>query len=130
MIEHSAIPHSIVQATQFFEYLPSLTNAATDGGAVRFAPVLFQPVAEAIGEIAAGSPLNGRVEVAGPEQFRMDEFFRPALAARHDSREVVTDPHASFFGAQLDERTLLPGADALVGRTRYDEWARRAAAGE
>jgi uncharacterized protein YbjT (DUF2867 family) len=131
MIEHSAVPFSIVQATQFFEYLPSLTAAAADGGIVRFAPVLFQPVAAddtiaVIGEISAGSPLNGKVEVAGPEQFRMDEFFRSDLAERGDSRTVLTDPHASFFGAELDERTLLPGGGAVLGPTRYQEWSGRA----
>lgn len=134
MVEQSAIPSSIVAATQFFEYLPIMADAATTDGSARFAPVLFQPVAEddaieAIGEISTGSPLNGKVEVAGPEQFRMDEFFRSALAARRDSRRVITDPHAAFFGAELDQRTLLPGADAVLGATRYDDWARRAETG-
>lgn len=131
MIEHSVLPYSIVQATQFFEYLPSMTAAAADDGIVRFAPVLFQPVAaddtiEVIAAIAAGSPVNGKVEVAGPERFRMDEFFRSVLAENGDSRSVLTDPHASFFGAELDERTLLPGGGAVLGPTRYQEWSGRA----
>jgi uncharacterized protein YbjT (DUF2867 family) len=133
LIENSSIPYSIVHATQFFEYLPSLADVATDGGAVRLAPVLFQPVAEddaiaAIGEISAGPPLNGTAEVAGPEQFRMDEFFREALAACDDPRPVRTDPHASFFGAALGEQTLLPGAGAVLGATRYRDWPGRAPA--
>ncbi|HLK78243.1 MAG TPA: NAD(P)H-binding protein [Streptosporangiaceae bacterium] len=127
LIENSAIPYSIVAATQFFEYLPSLADAATDGGTVRLAPVLFQPVAEddavrAVGEISAGPPLNGKAEVAGPEQFGMDEFFRNALAAGADPRAVVTDPHATFFGTERGERTLLPGAGAVLGRTRFRDW--------
>jgi uncharacterized protein YbjT (DUF2867 family) len=131
MIEHSSLPYSIVQATQFFEYLPSMTAAAANDGIVRFAPVLFQPVAaddviDVISAISAGSPVHGKVEVAGPEQFRMDEFFRSDLAERGDSRQVLTDPHASFFGAELDERTLLPGGGAVLGPTRYREWSGRA----
>ena len=77
-----------------------------------------------------GSPLNGIVEVAGPEQFRMDEFFRRVLATREDLRAVVTDPHASYFGAELGERTLLPGADAVLGETCYSNWPGRTASGK
>jgi uncharacterized protein YbjT (DUF2867 family) len=124
LIENSPIPYSIVRATQFFEFIPRMADLATDGCTVRFPPVLFQPVAEddaihVIGEISVGSPLNGTVDVAGPEQFRMDEFFRSALATRHDTRTVATDPHAGFFGIELDEGTLLPGADAVLGKTSY-----------
>lgn len=127
LIGNSAIPYSLVHATQFFEFARSMTDAATDGSTVRFAPVLFQPiagdeVAQAVGRIAVGSPLNGMAEVAGPEQFRMDEFFRDVLATRDDPRTVVTDPHASYFGAELGERTLLPGADAILGEIRYRNW--------
>ena len=135
LIENSAIPYSIVHATQFFEFVRSMADAATDGTTVRFAPVLFQPiagdeVAQAVARIAVGSPLNGIVEVAGPEQFRMDEFFRRVLATREDLRAVVTDPHASYFGAELRERTLLPGADAVLGETRYRNWPGRTASGK
>ena len=135
LIESSSIPYSIVHATQFFEFVRSIADEATDGSTVRMAPVLFQPiagdeVAQAVGRIAVGSPLNGRVEVAGPEQSRMDEFFRQALAAWNDPREVVTDPHARYFGAELSERSLVPGADALLGQTRYSEWPGQTAAGK
>ena len=135
LIENSAIPYSIVRATQFFEFLPSLADAATDGSIIRCAPVLFQPIAEddtvqAVGQISVGPPLNGTAEVAGPEQFRMDEFFRSALAACDDPRMVVTDAHASFFGTELGERTLLPGADAVLGETRYRNRPGRTPAGE
>jgi uncharacterized protein YbjT (DUF2867 family) len=123
-----------VHATQFFEFARSMADAAADGSTVRFAPVLFQPiagddVARAVAGIATGSPLNGMVEVAGPEQFLMDEFFRSVLAARHDPRTVVTDPHARYFGAELGERTLLPGADAILAETRYSSWPGRTASG-
>jgi uncharacterized protein YbjT (DUF2867 family) len=87
-------------------------------------------VAQAVGRVSVGSPLNGRVEVAGPEQFRMDEFFRDALASWDDPREVVTDLHARYFGAELDERTLVPGDKAILGATRYSEWPGRIPAGK
>ena len=135
LIENSAIPYSIVHATQFFEFVRSMADAAADGGTVRFAPVLFQPiagddVAQAVARISVNSPLNGIIEVAGPQQFRMDEFFRDVLAARGDPRAVVTDPHASYFGTELGERTLLPGADAVLGETRYRDWRARTASGK
>jgi uncharacterized protein YbjT (DUF2867 family) len=134
LIEKSSIPYSIVHATQFFEFVDSIADAATVGGTVRVAPVLFQPiagddVAQAVGRVAIGSPLNGRVEVAGPERFRMDEFFRGALAARHDSRAVVTDPHARYFGAELSEGTLVPGRGAILAETRYRDWPGRTVVG-
>jgi uncharacterized protein YbjT (DUF2867 family) len=130
LIENSAIPYSIVHATQFFEFVRRMADEADEGGTVRFAPVLFQPmagddVAQAVARISVGSPLNAIVEVAGPEQFRMDEFFRNALALRGDPRTVVADPHASYFGAELGERTLLPGAGAILGQTRYSTWPGR-----
>jgi uncharacterized protein YbjT (DUF2867 family) len=129
-IEKGSIPYSIVHATQFFEFVPSIADSATDGGTVRVAPVAFQPVAgddvaAALGRIATGSPVRGRVDVAGPERFRMDEFFRDALAARGDPREVVTDAHARYFGAELSEATLVPGGDAILGETRYRDWLAR-----
>jgi len=135
LIENSAIPYSIVHATQFFEFVRSMADAAADGGTVRFAPVLFQPiagddVAQAVARISVNSPLNGIVEVAGAQQFRMDEFFQRVLAARGDPRAVVTDPHASYFGTELGERTLLPGADAVLGETRYRDWRARTASGK
>ena len=134
LIEKSTIPYSIVHATQFFEFVEAIADAATDGGTVRVASVLFQPiagddVAQAVGRVSVGSPLNGHVEVAGPERFRMDEFFREALAARHDPREVVTDPHARYFGTELSEGTLVPGGDAILAGTRYRDWPGRTVAG-
>jgi uncharacterized protein YbjT (DUF2867 family) len=127
LIEQSAIPFSIVHATQFFEFVKSIAADATTGNTVRIAPVLVQPmaaddVAKAIARIAVGVPLNGTVEVAGPEQFRLDELVRQELSARRDPREVVTDPRARYFGAELGERTLVPGANARLGEIRFKEW--------
>jgi uncharacterized protein YbjT (DUF2867 family) len=135
LIEKSPIAYSIVHATQFFEFVRSMADEATDGTTVRMAPVLFQPiagddVAQAVGRVAVDSPLNGRAEIAGPERFRMDEFFRNILATWNDPREVVTDPHAHYFGAGLDERSLVPGDDAVLGEIRYSVWSGRSAAGK
>lgn len=103
LIENSSIPYSIVHATQFFEFVKSIAAEATDGDTVRLPPALVQPiaaddVAEAVGRISVGSPGNGITEVAGPEQFRLDELIRQGLAVRNDPRTVVTDPHARYFG--------------------------------
>jgi uncharacterized protein YbjT (DUF2867 family) len=130
LIKESSIPYSIVHATQFYEFLKSITQAATDGNTVHLAPVLIQPmaaddVAKAVGRTAVGSPLNGTIEVAGPEQFRLDELIRKALSARNIQLEVVADPHARYFGAELDERTLVPGHGALLFETRFEEWLKQ-----
>ena len=119
LITSSPIPYSIVHATQFFEFLARIADSATDGDTVRLPAVLIQPmaaddVASAVGRAAVNPPLNGIVEVAGPEQFRFDELVRNALAARGDPRRVLTDPTAPYFGAQLGERTLVPDADAQL----------------
>jgi uncharacterized protein YbjT (DUF2867 family) len=79
-------------------------------------------VANAVGRVAVGAPLNGVVEVAGPQQFRLDELIRLGLSARHDPREVVADPHARYFGAEVGERMLVPGADARLGEIRFEDW--------
>ncbi|MEV0381146.1 SDR family oxidoreductase [Nonomuraea sp. NPDC050643] len=130
LIRESGIPYSLVHATQFFEFVRSIADEATDGDTVRIAPVLFQPiagdeVAQALGRVAAGTPLNGLVEVAGPERARMDEFFREALAGWGDPREVVTDPNAHYFGTTPGERTLVPEEGATLGQIRYGDWPGR-----
>jgi uncharacterized protein YbjT (DUF2867 family) len=132
LIKRSSIQYSIVRATQFFEFeLKRIADDATDGNTVRLAPVLIQPmaaedVASAVGKISVGSPVNGIVEVAGPQQFRLDELIRRFLRERRDPREVITDPHARYSGAELDERTLLPGDDATLAETRFDDWLSQA----
>jgi uncharacterized protein YbjT (DUF2867 family) len=132
LVRRSAVPYSIVHATQFFEFVRGIGDAATDSGTVRLPPVLFQPiaaddVASALGTIATGAPLNGEVEVAGPEQFRLDELVRQALAVRKDPRKVLADPRARYFGAEVDERTLLPGEGAYIGGTTLQAWLSRQA---
>ena len=114
LIRSSSIPYSIVHATQFFEFLGRIADDATDGDTVRLPPVLFQPmaaddVATAVGRVAVGEPLNGIVEIAGPEQFRFDDFIRRGLAARHDPRQVVADPDARYFGADPRRAQPRPG---------------------
>jgi len=127
LIKESWIPYTIVRATQFFEFIGGIADAATNGTTVRLAPVLIQPiaaddVASAVGTICVGSPLNGIVDVAGPERFRLDELVRYALSARHDPREVVTDTHATYSSAEVGERTLVPDDGAIIAGTRYDDW--------
>ena len=127
LIKAAAIPYSIVHATQFFEFVKRIADEATVGATVRLPPVLIQPmaaddVAKAIASIAVGPPVNGTVEIAGPEQFRFDELIRQGLAARNDSREVVADPHARYFGAELGERSLIPSGDARLGEIHFEEW--------
>jgi uncharacterized protein YbjT (DUF2867 family) len=133
LIKGSPIPYSIVRATQFFEFINGIADAATDGNTVRLAPVLIQPiaaddVANAVASISVGPPVNGTVEVAGPQQFRLDELIRRILGERDDPREVVPDPNASYFGAELTERTLLPGEDASLAETRFEDWLSRSTA--
>ena len=127
LIRSSAIPYSIVHATQFFEFLKGIADDATVGNTVRLAPVLFQPmaaedVARAVTTVAAGAPVNGIVEIAGPEPFRLDEFVRIGLRARKDPREVVTDPRAPYFGSVLSETSLMPGDDARLGQLTFQAW--------
>jgi uncharacterized protein YbjT (DUF2867 family) len=127
LIKGGGIPYTIVHATQFFEFVKRIADEATVGTTVRLPPVLIQPmaaddVAEAVGRVAVGSPLNGTVDVAGPQQFRFDELIRLALAARNDPRHVLVDPHAQYFGAELGERSLIPAGDARLGEIRFQEW--------
>ena len=127
LIRSSSIPYSIAHATQFFEFLKRIADDATDGNTVRLAPVLIQPmaaedVASAVSRVSVGSPVNGIVEVAGPQQFRLDELIRRVLSERGDPREVITDPHALYAGAELGERTLVPGNDARLAEIRLDDW--------
>jgi uncharacterized protein YbjT (DUF2867 family) len=130
LIGESSIPYSIVHATQFFEFVKTIAAAGTEGNVVRLAPVLIQPmaaddVAAAVARVAVGQPVNGIVEVAGPEQFRFDAFIRQGLEAQGDQRDVVPDPNAPYFGAVLGERTLVPAGDARLGSIRFEDWLRQ-----
>jgi uncharacterized protein YbjT (DUF2867 family) len=127
LIASGPIPYSIVRATQFFEYIDGIADAATTGNDVHLAPVAFQPiaaddVARAVAGVAVNAPLNGRVEIAGPERLRFDDVIRRRLRARNDARQVIADPHASYFGAVPSERSLVPLNGAQLGTIRFEDW--------
>jgi uncharacterized protein YbjT (DUF2867 family) len=127
LIEDSTIPYSIVHATQFFEFVKSIAEEATDGDTVRLAHVLIQPmaaedVAAAVCEISQRPPADGIIEIAGPEQFRLDELIQQSLMAKGDPRTVVADPGARYFGVELGERTLLPTNAVHLGQIRFNDW--------
>jgi uncharacterized protein YbjT (DUF2867 family) len=127
LIRESSIPYSIVHATQFFEFLKGLADISLVNGKVHLPPVLFQPmaaddVASGVARVAVGRPINGIIEIAGPEQFRVDELVQRRLASLKDQREVIADPNARYGGAKVSEKTLLPGKDARLGETRFETW--------
>ncbi|MFF4689860.1 SDR family oxidoreductase [Streptomyces sp. NPDC001307] len=127
LIKASGIPYSIVHATQFFEFVKAIADAATEGDTVRLAPVKIQPVssddvAATVGRTAVAKPINGVVEVAGPDEFRLDQLIGKGLAAKNDPRTVVADVHAPYFGAELKETMLLPAPGAHVGEARFSDW--------
>ncbi|MGW2283279.1 SDR family oxidoreductase [Streptomyces phaeochromogenes] len=128
LIKDSGVPYSIVHATQFFEFMKGIAAGATkDDDTVHLAPIKIQPiysddVATAVGRTAIGEPVDGVFEVAGPDTFQLDELIRTGLEAKNDPRTVVADPKAPYFGAQLQETTLLPGAGARIGETRFADW--------
>ncbi|MPY31260.1 SDR family oxidoreductase [Streptomyces adustus] len=127
LIKASGLPYSVVHATQFFEFMNGIADSATEGDTVRIAPVKFQPihsddVATAVARTAAGTPLDGTVEIAGPDTFRFDELVRDVLTAQNDPRTVVADPHAPYFGSELQEASLVPGAGAQLAGTRFADW--------
>ena len=128
LIRDSGMPYSIVHATQFFEFAAGIADGATQGDTVRLSHALTQPmagddVATAVARTAVGPPVNGVVEIAGPERLGLDDFVRLALSLRGDPREVVTDPDALYFGAHLEERSLVPDDGvAELSTVRYEEW--------
>jgi len=127
------IPYTIIHATQFFEFLKGLADISVVEGKVHVPPVLFQPmaaddVATAVARIAVGPPVNGIVEIGGPEQFRIDELVRRRLATLKDPREVIADPNALYSGARITEKTLVPGKNARLGETRFETWLTQPAA--
>jgi uncharacterized protein YbjT (DUF2867 family) len=127
LIKSATIPYTLIRATQFFEFIRAIAQMSVKGDAVHVAPVLFQPmaaddVASAITEAALAQPLNGTIEIAGPETFTLDEAVRKVLEYDHDPRKVVADPKAPYSGAKLSETTLVPGSRARLGSTRLDWW--------
>jgi uncharacterized protein YbjT (DUF2867 family) len=132
-IKAAAIPSTILRATQFFEFTGRIADSSTQHGTVPLPPIFFQPqaaddVAAALADIAESAPVNGSVELAGPERFRLDEFVRRYLHASKDPRHVVTDAGAPYYGLHVtDERALIPGDNALIGATRFADWLARSA---
>ncbi len=127
LIKEGAIPYSIIHSTQFFEFVKRIADEATIGNTVQLPPVLFQPIAaddvvSVLCKVATGSPMNNTIEIAGPELFRFDELIRQRLTALNDPREVVADPHARYFGAELSERSIVPDETAELGQTRFEDW--------
>jgi uncharacterized protein YbjT (DUF2867 family) len=127
LIAEASIPYSIVRATQFYEFMRRIADDATDGNTVRLPPAFIQPmaaddVAAGVARVAVGAPLDGMVEIGGPEPFRLDELIRDVLTKRNDPRAVVTDPQARYFGINPSERALLPGAGARLAETRFGDW--------
>lgn len=127
LIKASSMPYTIVRATQFFEFVKQIADFATVGNQIRLPSALFQPmaaedVASAIAKIATNSPAHGTIEIGGPEQFGLDALARLDLAARQDPREVISDPHASYYGIAVSERALVPDGNAQLGETRFEDW--------
>jgi uncharacterized protein YbjT (DUF2867 family) len=133
LIKASSIPYTIIRATQFFEFVKGIADFSTEGNKVRLPSALIQPmaaddVAGAVGRIATGAPVNGMVEIGGPEKFRLDELVRKYLAANKDSREVVTDPKARYYGIEVSEKILVPDDGARLGETRFETWLTQSSA--
>lgn len=129
LVRQSGIPYTIVRSTQFFEFVGAIARSGIQGDVIRMSPAFIQPIASddvaaAMAGIAVGQPVNGIMEVAGPEKFRLDELVRKYLAAMQDDRDVITDTATPYFGAVLNEETLIPGENAHTGTLRYEEWIR------
>jgi uncharacterized protein YbjT (DUF2867 family) len=130
LIKAGTVPYTILRATQFFEFIGRIADDATEGNTVRLPPALMQPcaaddVAAALVRVALELPVNGTVELAGPEPIRMDELARRLLSAKNDARQVTADAHARYFGAELNDQSLTPGDNPRIGVTRFEEWLSR-----
>jgi uncharacterized protein YbjT (DUF2867 family) len=130
LIKASKVPYTIVRATQFFEFVNGIAQSATDGQTVRLSPAFVQPVvsddvASALADVTLGTPVNGTVELAGPERLRLDELVRRFLSAKQDARQVVADVHARYFGADLNDQSLTPGDNPRIAPTRFEDWLSR-----
>jgi uncharacterized protein YbjT (DUF2867 family) len=130
LIQSSKTPFTIVRSTQFFEFVEAISRSASDGAAIRLSPALLQPiasddVASALAVVATGEPVNGIVELAGPEKIPLDALVRSHLEAAGDRREVIADIRARYFGTELDDRSLTPGAHPMLGTIRFEDWLLR-----
>jgi uncharacterized protein YbjT (DUF2867 family) len=129
-IKAGGVPYTILRATQFFEFIGRIADSSKVGEEIHLAPVLVQPeaaddVAAALADIAVGAPVNETVELAGPEQFRLDELARRVLRANDDPRPVTADVHARYFGAELDDHSLTPGDSPRIATTYFEDWLSR-----
>jgi uncharacterized protein YbjT (DUF2867 family) len=129
LVKASPIPHTILRSTQFFEFMPRIAQPDVGGHAVRVSPAFVQPIASdevaaALADVTAASPRNDMIEHAGPELFHLDDVVRRVMEANRDPREVMTDLHARYFGAELSEDTLIPDDGAIIGVGRFDDWLR------
>jgi len=127
LIKESGMPYSIIHSTQFFEFLASITQSATAGNVAYLSPAMFQPiaaedVAEVVADVATGQPLNGMIQIGGPERKGMDVFVKEYLDRIGDERKVVTDVHAKYFGAELNDQTLVPGGNPRLGKIDFETW--------
>jgi len=134
LIKASKVAYTIVRSTQFFEFVKGIAQSATEGQTVRLSPGMMQPIAAddvvaAVTDVALAEPVNGTITIAGPELIRMDEFVRRFLSATKDPRKITTDAHAKYFGAELNDQSLVsgPGDNPRLGPTRYDDWLKRSA---
>jgi uncharacterized protein YbjT (DUF2867 family) len=132
LVKAGQIPYTIVRATQFFEFIGRIADSGADGDTIRLSPALVQPeaaddVASTLADVAVGAPLNDTVELAGPEEFRLDDLAQRFLKASGDPRRVTADVHARYFGAELDDRSLTPGDGARIAPTRFEDWLSQSA---
>ena len=126
-IKAATVPYTIVRATQFFEFIGGIADSSTEGKTVLLPPALMQPIAAddvagALADISVGRPLNGMIELAGPEAIRMDELARRFLSAKRDPREVSTDVNVRYYGTEVDDRSLTPGENPRIAPTRLEDW--------
>lgn len=130
LIKASKIPYTILRSTQFMEFIEGIIQSGTEGGVARLSPALIQPIAAndvsaVLADLAVEMPVNGTLEIGGPERFPLDELARKFLAARNDSREIIADVHATYFGSELDDRSLVTGSNPIIGPTRFQDWIGR-----
>jgi uncharacterized protein YbjT (DUF2867 family) len=130
LIKASGVPYTIVRSTQFFEFTAAIAQSGTVGQTARLSPALFQPiasddVADAVADVTLGAPVNGTIEIAGPDRVPMDELVGRFLSATHDPRTVIADAHAGYFGIAVNDRTLTPGENPRIGATRFEDWLSR-----